>query len=94
MAKESSDDEAGGGTADSNRLHDEAISASSAGEAVTSQSTAPAAAEQDNTSADVSTTSSISSKNTLGINSTLGLHFLRTHLHRTPHSAHFDHVHG
>ena len=71
MTKESGDDEAAAasapakGVADSNRLHDEALSASSTGEAVTSQSTAPAA-EQDNTSADVSTTSSISSKNTLG----------------------------
>ena len=58
-----SDEEAG--TGDSNRLHDEDISSSSAKEALTSQSTAPAA-EQDNTSVDVSTSSSISSKNTLG----------------------------
>ena len=65
MSKETSNSDEEAGTGDSNRLHDEDISSSSAKEALTSQSTAPAA-EQDNTSVDVSTSSSISSKNTLG----------------------------
>ena len=66
MSKETTNSDEEAGTGDSNRLHDEDISSSSAKqEALTSQSTAPAA-ERDNTSADVSTNSSISSKNTLG----------------------------
>ena len=65
MSKETSNSDEEAGTGDSNRLHDEDISSSSAKEALTSHSTAPAA-EQDNTSVDVSTNSSISSKNTLG----------------------------
>ena len=65
MSKETSNSDEEAGTGDSNRLHDEDTSSSSAKEALTSQSTAPAA-EQDNTSVDVSTSSSISSKNTLG----------------------------